>query len=158
MANRYLDGALPGLVEPIAEADVDLRAAAARAWEGYRDAMERQHLDEALVAMIDLVRAGNGYAESQAPWGLAKAGDTERLGQVLAAMGETCRILGHLVAPFTPSAAARLHEQLGVAETGLRLADAAAWAGGADGLQVGAPVPLFPRVEMPEEAAVEVPS
>ena len=40
----------------------------------------------------------------------------------------------------------------------LRLADAAAWGGGTDGLRVGAPVPLFPRVEMPEEAAVEVPS
>ncbi len=113
MANRYLDGQLPALAQTDAEADVDLRAAAARAWDGYRDAMERQHLDEALAAMIDLVRAGNGYAESQAPWLLAKAGDSERLGQVLAAMAETCRILGHLVAPFTPTSAGRLHEQLG---------------------------------------------
>ena len=85
-------------------------------WEGYRDAMQRQHLNEALAAMIDLVRAGNGYAESQAPWLLAKAGDSERLGQVLAAMAETCRILGHLVAPFTPTSAAKLHQQLGVAD------------------------------------------
>ena len=159
MANRYLDGQLPALTQTDAEADVDLRAAAARAWEGYRDAMQRQHLDEALAAMIDLVRAGNGYAESQAPWLLAKAGDSERLGQVLAAMAETCRILGHLVAPFTPTSAAKLHQQLGVTTAGgERLAEAAAWGGGADGLRVGEPVPLFPRVEMPDEAAVEVPS
>ncbi len=39
-----------------------------------------------------------------------------------------------------------------------RLAEAAAWGGGPDGLRVGEPVPLFPRVEMPDEAAVEVPS
>ena len=74
MANRYLEGQLPGLAQTDAAADVDLRAAASRAWEDYRFAMDQQHLDEALAAMIDLVRAGNGYAESQAPWVLAKAG------------------------------------------------------------------------------------
>jgi len=159
MANRYLDGQLPALTQTDVEADVDLRAAAARAWDDYRDAMQRQHLDEGLAAMIDLVRAGNGYAESQAPWLLAKAGESERLGQVLAAMAETCRILGHLVAPFTPTSAGKLHEQLGVAATGDRpLAEAAAWGGGPDGLRVGEPVPLFPRVEMPDETVVEVPS
>jgi methionyl-tRNA synthetase len=140
------------------EADADLRAAAARAWEGYRAAMDRQHLDEALAAMIDLVRAGNGYAESQAPWLLAKAGDAERLGQVLAAMAETCRILGHLVAPFTPGAARALHGQLGVEPDTTALADAAGWGGGEQGMRVGEPAPLFPRVELPAEAAVEVPS
>jgi methionyl-tRNA synthetase len=158
MANRYLEAQLPALSRTDAGADADLRAAAARAWEGYRDAMERQHLDEALAAMMDLVRAGNGYAESQAPWLLAKAGDTERLGQVLAAMAETCRILGLLVAPFTPTAAASLQRQLGVAADGAPLGESAAWGGGSSGLRVGKPAPLFPRVELPEEAAAEVPS
>ena len=159
MANRYLDGQLPALSETVAEADADLRGAAARAWEGYRHAMDRQHLDEGLAAMIDLVRAGNGYAESQAPWTLAKLGDTERLGQVLAAMAEACRILGHLVAPFTPTAAGRLHEQLGVpADAAAPLAEAAAWGGGPDTLRVGEAAPLFPRVELPEDAPAEVPS
>jgi methionyl-tRNA synthetase len=120
--------------------------------------MDRQHLDEALAAMIDLVRAGNGYAESQAPWLLAKGGEAERLGQVLAAMAETCRILGHLVAPFTPTAAQKLHEQLGVAPGTAALAAAAGWGGGERGMRVAQPVPLFPRVELPDEAAVEVPS
>jgi methionyl-tRNA synthetase len=156
MANRYLDGQLPGLVETDAEADADLRAAAARAWAGYREAMDRQHLDEALAAMIDLVRAGNGYAESQAPWVLAKAGDTDRLGQVLAAMAETCRILGHLVAPFTPTAARNLHAQLGLAPGTTALADAVAWGGDERAMRVAEPVPLFPRVELPDEAAIEV--
>jgi methionyl-tRNA synthetase len=121
--------------------------------------MDRQHLDEALAAMIDLVRAGNGYAESQAPWSLAKAGDTARLGQVLAAMAETCRVLGHLVAPFTPTAAVRLHQQLGApAGEAAPLAEAAAWGGGPDGLRVGEAAPLFPRVELPDDGAAEDPS
>ncbi|HEX5578673.1 MAG TPA: methionine--tRNA ligase, partial [Candidatus Limnocylindria bacterium] len=159
MGNRYLGGRLPGLVQTDVEADVELQAAAGRAWESYRDAMERQHLDEGLAAMIELVRAGNGYAESQAPWSLAKAGETDRLGQVLAAMAETCRILGYLVAPFTPTAAGRLHEQLGLgSHPGGPLAAAAAWGGGPDSLRLGEATPLFPRVELPDDVAVEAPS
>jgi methionyl-tRNA synthetase len=105
------------------------------------------------------VRAGNGYAESQAPWQLSKAGESERLGQVLAAMAEACRILGHLLAPFAPSAARTLHEQLGVpapyderGSGGPGLAILAAWGAVAGGWHVGAAVPLFPRTELPVEA------
>jgi len=46
--------------------------------------------------LVDSSRHGtliNGE-QIQAPWLLAKAGESERLGQVLAAMAETCRILG----------------------------------------------------------------
>jgi methionyl-tRNA synthetase len=73
-------------------------------------------------------------------------------------MAETCRILGHLVGPFTPTAARTLHQQLGVAPGTTALADAAAWGGGDDGMRVGEASPLFPRVELPDESAVEVPS
>jgi methionyl-tRNA synthetase len=124
----------------------------------YRAAMELKHLDEALAAMMGLVRAGNGYAESQAPWQLSKAGETQRLGQVLAAMAEACRILGHLLAPFGPSAARTLHEQLGVRAPydergagGPGLAQLAAWGAVGGGWHVGEAVPLFPRTELPAE-------
>jgi methionyl-tRNA synthetase len=158
MANRYLDGQLPDIAGADAEADAELASAAATAVATYKAAMERKHLDEALTAMMGLVRAGNGYAESQAPWQLSKAGETERLGQVLAAMAEACRILGHLLAPFAPSAARTLHGQLGVpvpyderGAGGPGLARLAAWGAGGDARQVGAAMPLFPRVELPDE-------
>ena len=78
----------------------------------YRAAMD--HLDEALAAMMELAGATNGYAEGQAPWSVYKAGKTERVGQVLAVMGEACRILGHLLAPVAPDGARAIHEQLGI--------------------------------------------
>ena len=53
--------------------------------------------------MMELVRAANGYAEGQAPWALAKAGETDRLGEVLRMMAEACRIIGHLLAPVAPT-------------------------------------------------------
>jgi methionyl-tRNA synthetase len=159
MANRYLDGQLPAISGADAQADAELASAAATAVEAYGAAMERKHLDEALAAMMGLVRAGNGYAESQAPWQLSKAGETERLGQVLAAMAEACRILGHLLSPFAPSAAGTLHRQLGVPAPydergagGPGFARLTAWGAGGDAWQVGEAMPLFPRVELPDEA------
>jgi methionyl-tRNA synthetase len=159
MANRYLDGQLPAIGRADVEADAGLASAAATAVEAYQAAMERKHLDEALAAMMSLVRAGNGYAESQAPWQLSKAGETQRLGQVLAAMAEACRILGHLLAPFAPIAARNLHRQLGVpapyderGASGPGLATLASWGAVGDGWRVAEAVPLFPRTELPAEA------
>jgi methionyl-tRNA synthetase len=159
MANRYLGGQLPPISGANVEADTELASAAEAAFEAYAAAMERKHLDEALAAMMRLVRAGNGYAESQAPWQLSKAGETERLGQVLAAMAEACRILGHLLAPFAPSAARTVHEQLGVPAPydergagGPGMRRLATWGAVDGGWQVGDAVPLFPRTELPDEA------
>ncbi|HEX6139176.1 MAG TPA: methionine--tRNA ligase, partial [Candidatus Limnocylindria bacterium] len=162
MAHRYLGGRLPALagVDAEAGADAEVRATAVAAAEQYHAAMGRHHLDEALVALMGLVRAANGYAESQAPWALHKAGETERVGQVLAVMGEACRILGHLMAPFTPAAAAELHRQLGLPAPydargagGPPLPEMLAWGATGDGWTVGSATPLFPRTELPAEDA-----
>ena len=167
MTSRFLSGTLPALAggDAAADADVELRAAAAEAVTAYRAAMERKHLDEALMTLMGLVRAGNGYAESQAPWALSKAGETERLAMVLASMAETCRILGHLVAPFTPATARALHEQLGVPAPydergagGPGLAQLAAWGAIGAGWQVADAKPLFPRVELPAGGRCQSPS
>ena len=154
MANRYLDGTLPPVADAQLPADAEIAATASRVVAAYHAAMERLHLDEALAAMMELAGAANGYAESQAPWVLSKAGETERLGQVLAVMAEACRIIGHLLAPAAPDGARRLHEQLGVPAPydergagGPGLAALAAWGGGPAGWTTGKPTPLFPRVE-----------
>ena len=160
MSARYLGGSLPPLGPGDAVADAELRASAESSVGTYRAAMERQHLDEALAAVIALTRSANGYAESQAPWSLNKAGETARVGQVLAAMAEACRILGHLMAPFTPSASRQLLTQLGVPAPydergagGPGLERLLAWGAVAGGWQTGVASPLFPRVELPPDEA-----
>lgn len=162
MSARYLDGALPPVSAAVAEADLELRSAAEAAVETYHAAMGRHHLDEALAAVMELTRAGNGYAESQAPWARHKEGDAARVGAILAAMGEACRILGHLMAPFTPSAAATLHAQLGVpapydarGSGGPGLGQLLAWGAEPNGWTTGEARPLFPRVELPADEASE---
>ena len=160
MSARYLERTLPPIRAADAAADLELQRAAAAAVEAYHAAMGRFHLDEALGAVMDLTSAANGYAESQAPWARNNEGDQERVGAILAAMAETCRILGHLMAPFTPAAAAELHAQLGVAVPyddhgagGPGLDRLLAWGSVPDGWQTGDAQPLFPRVELPDAEA-----
>jgi methionyl-tRNA synthetase len=158
MSARYLGGALPPLGGAVTTADQELRGAATSAVEAYHAAMGRHHLDEALVAVMELTRAANGYAESQAPWARNKEGDMARVAAILAAMAEVCRILGHLMAPFTPSSAAMLHAQLGVpapydqrGSGGSGLEKLLAWGAVPDGWTTGEARPLFPRVELPPD-------
>jgi methionyl-tRNA synthetase len=159
MSNRYLEGRLPpvdGATEP---ADRELRATSERVVAAYGAAMANHRLADALTAMMELAGAANGYAESQAPWSLHKAGAQERVGQVLASLAEACRIIGHLLAPVAPNGSRRLHEQLGVAVPyddrgagGPGLDALAAWGAGPADWRTAMPSPIFPRIEL-EEAA-----
>jgi len=155
MSNRYLEGRVPPVATATADADLGIRDTAARIVERYHAAMADRHLDEALAAMMELAGAANGYAEGQAPWALNKAGETERLGQVLAVMAEACRLLGHLLAPVAPASARRIHEQLGVPvpydERGAGSPGfdvLLAWGAGPENWQTGAAAPIFPRIEL----------
>jgi len=95
---------------------------------------------------------------SQAPWNLKREGAIDRVGEVLSVMAETCRLLGHLLAPFAPGSAARLADQLGVPVPydvrgvgGPGLESLLRWGTAADAWRTGQAEPLFPRTELPEE-------
>jgi methionyl-tRNA synthetase len=159
MVGRYLDGRLPPVTERSAESDAALANQAAAIVDRYHAAVQALHFDEALAAVMELTSATNGYAESQAPWSLNQRGEARRLGEVLAVMGEACRILAHLMAPFTPAAARAMLEQLGAPPPynergagGPGLEALLAWGGRAEARTTGSPVPIFPRVELPAEA------
>jgi len=161
MSARYADGALPPVSTATAPADAELRATAEASIAAYHAAMGRLHFDEALSAVIALTRAANGYAESQAPWALHKAGETARVAQVLSVMVEGCRLLGHLVAPFAPTAAARLAEQVGApvpydarGDGGPGLEALLGWGAGPGSIRTGRAEPLFPRTELPDLAGL----
>jgi len=159
MSARYTDGALPPVSSAQAPADLELKATAGQAVADYHTAMERLQFDEALTSMMALAAAGNGYAESQAPWNLKREGEGQRVAEVLSVMAEVCRLLGHLLAPFTPGTAARLAAQLGVPAPydargagGPGLAKLLTWGAGPNGWHTGHAEPLFPRTELPEES------
>jgi len=159
MSRRYLEGRLPPVADATADADTELRAVAERVAAAYHDAFGRFQLHAAMASMMELAGAANGYAESQAPWTVHRGGDLARVGQILSVMAEACRLIGHMLAPVAPAGARAIHEQLGAPPPydergagGPGFATLLAWGGGGAGWETGAPVPIFPRLEL--EAAV----
>jgi len=162
MAGRYLGGDRPAPAP-----DSALAASWTSALAAYRERFGRFLLDEALASLWEFVGAANRYVDSEQPWVLAKAakaGDARaaaRLRTVLGDLVEACRLIALAAAPFIPGTAPRVFAQLGHAypyaadgNGGPPLLDEIRWGAHADvpGI-LGAPEPLFPRLE--SEAAAE---
>jgi methionyl-tRNA synthetase len=112
-------------------------------------ALERLDFTSALASTWRLVGGVNKYVDEQAPWGLAKAGETARLAEVLYSALEACRIVSILVTPFMPSAAAEMQRQLGMGPEDPRDWEAARrWGGLRPGTRPTAPAPIFPRIDL----------
>jgi methionyl-tRNA synthetase len=114
----------------------------------------------ALAEVAKAVTGRNQMIDIAAPWKLAKdAGKQPQLDAVLYHLAETLRIVAILISPVLPNAAHGIFDQLvwkmelaGSAQR-FRLSDAE-WGGEhglPDGHQLGKPVPLFPRFEIPAE-------
>ncbi|HET9681661.1 MAG TPA: class I tRNA ligase family protein, partial [Candidatus Limnocylindrales bacterium] len=162
MAPRYLGGERPAAR---AEADAPLAAAWAEARTAAATAVEACLLHEALGALWDFVGAANRFVEAEAPWSLAKSakgGDAgaeaaaTHLRGVLGDLVEACRLVALAAAPFMPSIAPRVLEQLGYVypyaadgNGGPPLLDELAWGRhAAEPGRLGTPVPLFPRLDV----------
>jgi methionyl-tRNA synthetase len=164
MAGRYLDGTRP---RPRPAADSPL----ATAWAGTLPAVVAQLesclLHEALASLWDFVGEANRYVEAEQPWVLAKAakaGDeaaATRLRDGLGDLVEACRLVGLAAAPAMPSIAPKVLEQLGFGypygpdgNGGPALLAELEWGSHADdSAPLGAPVPLFPRLDVESPVA-----
>ena len=83
------------------------------------------------------VFACNAYIDAAAPWTLKKT-DPERMAAVLGTLVAAVRQLAEAVAPVIPASAGKL----------IALIDS-----GSEGSPIAQPVPIFPRLELEEEAA-----
>ena len=112
-------------------------------------------LSQGIEAWIRAVFACNQYIDAQAPWTLRKT-DPERMTAVLATLCAAIVDLAIAIAPVVPASAAKLLDQMGV-PAGERdftaLADTDRYARlAASGALLAPPTPIFPRLELPEEA------
>jgi methionyl-tRNA synthetase len=102
---------------------------------------------------IRAVFACNQYVDTTAPWALRKT-DPERMRAVLMTLFQAVRALAIAIRPVVPAAADALLDQMGIAADArdfAALADADWFAKlAASGFAVGQPVPMFPRLELPE--------
>jgi len=159
MVHRYLDGRRPA---PRAASDSPLAEGWSETLEAYREKVEGCLLHEALGELWEYVGGANKVVDAEQPWVLARAAETgdeaaaARLRGVLGDLVEACRLVGLAVAPFMPSTAPRVMEQLGYAypyghagDDGPGLLGELGWgAHAADPGRLGTPTPLFPRLEV----------
>jgi len=103
-------------------------------------AMNQLAFSDALAKIWKMINNANNYIEKQAPWKLAKAGETDKLAEVMYSLCETLQTTAVLVSPFMPDTAQKIWDQLGL--TGqLSLKTSLA------GVKVKKGDPLFPRLE-----------
>jgi len=138
-------GVIPDRVTATAAEDA-VGAAFAKAKADVATAMDEFAFHRALAAIWEFVGVVNRYVDTTQPWALAKdPGKKDRLDAALATLAESLKVLGIILTPFLPDAAARIRGALGQSGEA-KLADAV-WGR----LAIGAPVQklsgLFPRIE-----------
>ena len=152
---KNLDGALPA-IRGHAAADTELFETVERAiTTDMPQAFQALALQQAVEAWLQAVFACNAYIDAQAPWTLRKT-DPERMETVLATLYICIAQLAVAISPVIPASSAKLLDMLGVPADlrnlqGIRshwyspLAES--------DFRLSAPTPLFPRLELPAEAA-----
>ena len=141
MAKRYRSGVLKQSDSPLAEFVQEKT----KAWDA---AMEAFHVQTAIEALMEIVIRCNAYVEETAPWKLAKDPDQDdKLDEVLYSLSESLRIVSILLLPILPEESNAMRVQLNW--SGEPTLANTAWGLLPNAHQLGDPVPLFPRIEVP---------
>lgn len=113
MLGKYFDCALPqpGTAETIDDKFVALFSETVTKSDALLDEMA---FNKALIAIWELISAGNKYIDETAPWALAKDPEQQpRLATVMYNLVDSLRVIALLVAPFMPHTAEKILTLLG---------------------------------------------
>jgi methionyl-tRNA synthetase len=153
MVARYREGVVPSSApETAGPEEAALHADVLEAVRAYRSGVEKLQIHMALAELWKAITRANQYAEASAPWKLAKdPAQAARLDRVLHELVAVLQLLLGELEPLIPGTVARACGQLG------GLAPAAGtgeptWPAPPAGHRLGAPEPLFPRVETADVA------
>jgi len=163
MALKYGNGKVPAPAAAVAE-DRLLREMAARTVTEVEACFADLGFHKALIAIWEFINVTNKYIVEREPWLLAKdPANRVRLETILYNLLEVLRITAVLISPFMPGSAAKIQEQLGIADAaGQNFDTIREWGGLPAGSELKRGESLFPRVEIkaaeasPEPAKAEV--
>lgn len=150
MGGRYAEGKVPAAsVEEAPEQA--LKQHWAETAEQIMALFEQFQFHKALDRIFSFISGINKYAETRAPWQLAKsdaAEDRARLDTSLAYMAESLRLAVALLTPVMPEISERIRTLVG-AESFDRIAGQLVWGETLQGRTLGEKTILFPRPERP---------
>ncbi|MGB8698617.1 MAG: methionine--tRNA ligase [Thermosynechococcaceae cyanobacterium] len=113
MALKYGDGTVPSVcIQDIPE-DTALIQLAQTAGQEATLAYDSLNFSTACDTALMLVRSGNKFIDEQAPWRCYKAGDLDRVRQILYTVLESVRLAAYLLAPIVPNLSTKIYQQLG---------------------------------------------
>lgn len=148
MTNKYFGGTVTRAAAPTDGPDAELTALAEETVREYRRLMDTYHNADTLDLLLSLARRCNKYIDETTPWVLARdEAARPRLNDVLYRLLECLRRLGILLRPFLPATADSILSQLQVPEAMATLEYAEAPFGVPESFSVGAPTPLFARID-----------
>ncbi|NNK47904.1 MAG: methionine--tRNA ligase [Gemmatimonadetes bacterium] len=108
MSRKYRDGVVSRTADTGLDAHID------SAVDAYGKAMREHRLHDGLDAAMSIVRAANGFIDSEQPWKLAKDPTQEaRLDDVLAALVRGLGTTAVVLSPFIPTKAGEIWKRLG---------------------------------------------
>lgn len=155
MVGKFQDGVVLA-PEGKSEIDESLIADAMAAVKAFEEGMATMQISSAIKSVWAFISRANKYIDETAPWALAKNPEQKQeLANVMYNLVESLRIISGLIAPFVPTTAGKVWQQLNMAEdfSQLRLADLGQWGGTPAGMTVGKPEQLFPRIEAEDKKA-----
>ena len=111
MVRKYRDGVVS---RPDGAGGMELEIVVHSALETYAAAMREHRLHDGLEAAMSIVRAANGFIDSEQPWALARdPAQATRLDAVLAALVRALGATAVALEPFIPTKAAEMWKRLG---------------------------------------------
>lgn len=145
MQNKYFDG----VVQPndtAEELDGEIKELAKKTLSDVDRCFNEYKISDSIECILTLARRLNKYIDETTPWVLAKDEEKKpRLGAVLYNLLEGIRYLAVLLSPYMPDTSKEIFRQLNTDETSY---DSLCVFGGLKvGSKVGAPTPLFSRID-----------
>ena len=152
MVYKNCGEAVPTRPDHLQAADETILASAYALLEKNRMQYDTQQFHEALKSIWDVIGDANRYVDEMAPWALRKT-DPDRMAEVLWVLCEVIRVVGILVQPVMPQAAARLLDQMAISPSERDFSYLHAGASMAGGQGISKPEPVFPRYITEEDAS-----
>jgi methionyl-tRNA synthetase len=129
---------------PFTEADATILAAADACLARVEQAIDAFAIHRALEVLWAVIADANRYFAGEQPWAHKKT-DPERMGTILYVTAEVLRQVGILVQPIMPESAAKLLDQLGVAQQARDFTTLGPAGRLAPGTELPPPQAVFPR-------------
>lgn len=153
MIGRYFDGEIPEFRLAENKEDEELEQVITETVNKVENAMEEMQFSVALSTIWKLVSRTNKYIDETEPWNLAKEDEKRtRLGNVMAHLAESLRIIAVTLQPFLTETPKEIFKQLGIKDASLKEWDSIYEVGS---IQAGTTTekgnPIFPRLDMEEE-------